>query len=110
MRHNISERIAREGRKYAIYLIVSSQRSSELSSTALSQCGNYIIHRIQNDLDMKYIYSILPYYSEDYPMKIRQLVPGEALVFGNFVPMPLLVKVIEANPRPNTDNCIINEE
>lgn len=110
LRHNIFERIAREGRKYAIYLIVSSQRPSELSSTVLSQCGNYIIHRIQNDLDMKYIYSVLPYYSEDYPMKIRQLVPGEALVFGNFVPMPLLVKVIEANPHPNSDNCIINEE
>lgn len=110
LRHNIFERIAREGRKYAIYLIVSSQRPSELSSTVLSQCGNYIIHRIQNDLDMKYIYSVLPYYSEDYPMKIRQLVPGEALVFGNFVPMPLLVKVIEATPHPNSDNCIINEE
>lgn len=110
LRHNIFERIAREGRKYAIYLIVSSQRPSELSSTVLSQCGNYIIHRIQNDLDMKYIYSVLPYYSEDYPMKIRQLVPGEALVFGNFVPMPLLVKVIEASPHPNSDNCIINEE
>ena len=110
LRHNIFERIAREGRKYAIYLIVSSQRPSELSSTVLSQCGNYIIHRIQNDLDMKYIYSVLPYYSEDYPIKIRQLVPGEALVFGNFVPMPLLIKVIEANPHPNSDNCIINEE
>ena len=59
-------------------------------------------------MDMKYIYSVLPYYSEDYPIKIRQLVPGEALVFGNFVPMPLLIKVIEANPHPNSDNCIIN--
>ena len=59
---------------------------------------------------MKYIYSVLPYYSEDYPIKIRQLVPGEALVFGNFVPMPLLIKVIEATPHPNSDNCIINEE
>ena len=110
LKHNIFERIAREGRKYAIYLFVSSQRPSELSSTVLSQCGNYIIHRIQNELDMKYIYSVLPYYSEDYPIKIRQLVPGEALVFGNFVPMPLLIKVIEANPHPNSDNCIINEE
>ena len=110
LRHNIFERIAREGRKYAIYLIVSSQRPSELSSTVLSQCGNYIIHRIQNDMDMRYIYSVLPYYSEDYPIKIRQLVPGEALVFGNFVPMPLLVKVMEANPHPSSENCIINKE
>lgn len=48
MRENIFEKIAREGRKYSLYLIISSQRPSELSQTVLSQCGNYIVHRIQN--------------------------------------------------------------
>lgn len=110
LRENIFERIAREGRKFALYLLVSSQRPSELSSTVLSQCGNYIIHRIQNDLDMKYIYSVLPYYSEDYSIKIKQSVPGEALIFGNCVPLPLQVKVHLANPDPNSKNCKISEE
>jgi len=103
-------RIAREGRKYSLYLLISSQRPSELSSTVLSQCGNYIIHRIQNDVDMKYIYSVLPYYSDDYAIKIKQSVLGEALIFGNGVPMPLQVKIHKANPDPNSDNCDISKE
>lgn len=110
MRENIFEKIAREGRKYSLYLIVSSQRPSELSQTVLSQCGNYIVHRIQNEVDMKYIYSVLPYFSEDYQTKIKQAVPGEALIFGNCVPMPLMVKVEEASPAPNSKNCDIRKE
>ena len=110
MRENIFEKIAREGRKYSLYLLISSQRPSELSQTVLSQCGNYIVHRIQNELDMKYIYSVLPYFSDDYICKIKQAVPGEALIFGNCVPMPLMIKVTRANPAPNSDNCIINKE
>ena len=110
LRENIFERIAREGRKFAMYLIVSSQRPSELSATVLSQCGNYFIHRIQNEVDMRHIYSVLPYFSDDYVIKIKQAVPGEVLVFGNCVPMPLQIKIHKAVPEPNSENCIINEE
>jgi DNA helicase HerA-like ATPase len=110
LKENVFEKIAREGRKYSLYLIVSSQRPSELSQTVLSQCGNYIIHRIQNEVDMNYIYSVLPYFSSDYITKIKQSIPGEALIFGNCVPMPLSIKIEKANPEPNSENCIINEE
>lgn len=110
LKENIFEKIAREGRKFSLYLIVSSQRPSELSQTVLSQCGNYIIHRIQNEVDMNYIYSVLPYFSADYITRIKQATPGEALIFGNCVPMPLSVKIEKADPEPNSDNCIINEE
>lgn len=110
LKENIFERIAREGRKFSLYLLISSQRPSELSSTVLSQCGNYIIHRIQNEIDMKYIYSVLPYYSDDYTTKIKQSVPGESLIFGNCVPMPLQVKIHRAKPDPNSENCDISEE
>ncbi|MCG9793423.1 ATP-binding protein [Flavobacterium algicola] len=110
LKENIFERIAREGRKYSLFLLLSSQRPSELSPTVLSQCGNYIIHRIQNEIDMKFIYSVLPYFSDDYTIKIKQQIPGEALVFGNCVPMPLHVKINEAKPAPNSENCNISEE
>lgn len=110
LRENIFEKIAREGRKYSLYLLISSQRPSELSQTVLSQCGNYIVHRIQNEVDMNYIYSVLPYFSSDYINKIKQAVPGEALVFGNCVPMPLMIKVEQASPDPNSKNCLIDEE
>ena len=110
MRENIFEKIAREGRKFSLFLVISSQRPSELSQTVLSQCGNYIVHRIQNEVDMKYVYSVLPYFSEDYISKIKQAVPGEALIFGNCVPMPLMVKVEKAVPAPNSNNCEVSEE
>lgn len=110
LRENIFEKIAREGRKYSLFLLISSQRPSELSQTVLSQCGNYIVHRIQNEVDMNYIYSVLPYFSSDYVNKIKQAVPGEALVFGNCVPMPLLVKIAQANPDPNSKNCEVDKE
>ena len=110
LRENIFEQIAREGRKYALYLIISSQRPSELSETVLSQCSNFIIHRIQNEIDMKYVYAVLPYFSDDFVNKIKQSVPGEALIFGNCVSMPLHVRIKQASPEPNSDNCKVHEE
>lgn len=110
IKENIFEKIAREGRKYAYFLIISSQRPSELSETVLSQCGNFIIHRIQNERDMHYIKAILPYFSEDFSNKIKQSIAGEALVFGNCVSMPLHLKIRQANPEPNSKNCKISEE
>ena len=110
LRENIFEKIAREGRKYSLFLMVSSQRPSELSDTVLSQCANFIVHRIQNEVDFKYVYAILPYFSEDFITKIKQSVPGEALIFGNCVPMPLQVQVIQAKPDPNSKNCDVDKE
>jgi hypothetical protein len=110
LKENIFDKIAREGRKYSLYLIISSQRPSEVSETVISQCGNFIIHRIQNELDMRYVYAILPYFTDTFTNKIKQSVPGEALIFGNCVPMPLHLKVHKAIPEPNSQNCKINEE
>lgn len=110
LQENIFEKIAREGRKFAFYLLVSSQRPSELSETVLSQCANFIIHRIQNEKDMHYIQAILPYFSEDFTNKIKQSTPGEALVFGNCVSMPLHLKIEQADPEPHSKNCEISNE
>ena len=110
IKENIFEKIAREGRKFAFYLLVSSQRPSELSETVLSQCANFIIHRIQNKNDMRYIQAILPYFSEDFAEKIKQSIPGEALVFGNCVSMPLHLKVHKSDPEPNSENCEVSKE
>lgn len=110
LKENIFDKIAREGRKYSVYLLISSQRPSELSETVLSQCSNFIIHRIQNEVDMRYVNAVLPYFSEDFTNKIKQSAPGEALVFGNCVSMPLHVKIKKSNPEPNSKNCDISEE
>lgn len=110
LRENIFERIAREGRKYSLYLLISSQRPSELSETVLSQCSNFIIHRIQNEVDMRYINAVLPYFSDDFVNKIKQSIPGEALIFGNCVSMPLHVTINKSEPEPNSKNCEIAQE
>lgn len=110
LRENIFERIAREGRKFSYYLLVSSQRPSELSPVVLSQCSNYIIHRIHNRVDLDFVTSVLPYFSDDYTTKIKQAAPGEALVFGNCVPMPLRVQIHKASPEPASQNCKVWEE
>ncbi|XAK32825.1 DUF87 domain-containing protein [Campylobacter coli] len=110
LKDNVFERIAREGRKFSLYLLISSQRPSELSETVLSQCINFIIHRIQNENDMRHINAVLPYFSEDFVSKIKQSVPGEALIFGDFVPMPMHVKIQKADPEPHSSNCKISEE
>jgi hypothetical protein len=107
LRENVFERIAREGRKFSLYLLVSSQRPSELSETVISQCSNFIIHRIQNEADMRYINAVLPYFSEDFVNKIKQSIPGEALIFGNCVSMPLHVTINKSCPEPNSKNCDI---
>lgn len=110
LKENIFEKIAREGRKYSIFLLISSQRPSELSETVLSQCANFIIHRIQNEVDMRHVYAVLPYFSEDFANKIKQSAPGEALVFGCCVSMPLHIKINKPFPEPNSKNCNITEE
>ena len=61
----VFERIAREGRKYGISLLVSSQRPSELSKTVLSQCNSFIIHRLQNPEDQKYVRQLVSAANEE---------------------------------------------
>ena len=54
----IFEKIAREGRKFGLGLVLSSQRPSELSPTVLSQCNSFLLHRISNDRDQELIHRL----------------------------------------------------
>ncbi|MBO6086704.1 MAG: ATP-binding protein, partial [Acetobacter sp.] len=74
------ERLAKEGRKYGIFLQVISQRPSELSKTVLSQCSNFIIHKIQNPDDLRYIQQMTPYISESITKRLPSLPQRHALV------------------------------
>ena len=100
----IFDRVAKEGRKYGLFFIISSQRPSELSKTVLSQCNNFIVHRIQNPDDLLYIRQITPHISETILKKLPSIPTQHAIVFGNAVNIPALFKVNNANPLPNSDN------
>lgn len=100
----VFERIAREGRKYGLSLVVSSQRPSELSKTVLSQCNSYVVHRIQNPEDQAYIKKLLPSISQDLLNQLPVLAQGVALVFGDCVRAPMQVDINMPNPTPKSDD------
>ena len=98
----VFERIAREGRKFGLSLVVASQRPSELSNTVLSQCSSFIVHRLQNPEDLRYFKEIVPSIYGPMLDQIPALAPQTALVLGDCVPAPALVKVREAQPVPRS--------
>jgi len=98
----VFERIAREGRKYGLSLVVASQRPSELSKTVLSQCSSFIVHRLQNPEDLRYFKDIVPGIYGPMLEQIPALAPQTALVLGECVPAPALVKIREARPVPRS--------
>lgn len=103
------QRIAKEGRKYGIFLIVASQRPSELSKTVLSQCNNFIIHRIQNPDDLSQIRQMTPFISETVLKRLPSLPKQHALIFGNSVNIPTTFRVRDANPTPHSNDTEIRD-
>ncbi len=108
--YNIFERIAKEGRKFGLLLGISSQRPSELSKTVVSQCSNFIIHRVQNPDDLQYISKMVPYVNQGMIERLTYLQTGNALVFGTAINLPTLTKFPEANPKTDSENAKISEK
>jgi len=105
----IFERIAKEGRKYGAFLLVASQRPSELSRTVLSQCSNFVVHRIQNPDDLAHIRQMTPFISESVLKRLPSLPKQHALIFGNAVNIPTTFKVRNVNPTPDSNDTEIRE-
>jgi DNA helicase HerA-like ATPase len=100
----VFERIAREGRKYGLGLIVASQRPSELSKTVLSQCNSFIVHRLQNPEDLRYFREIVPGIYKPLLDQLPALAQRNALVLGECVRAPALVYMREASPVPKSSD------
>ncbi|SER90604.1 hypothetical protein SAMN04487958_104127 [Vreelandella subterranea] len=98
------ERIAKEGRKYGVTLLLSSQRPSEISETIFSQCSNFIAMRLTNPSDQNYVARLLPDTLGNLCDKLPTLGAGEALLIGEAVVMPSLVKVDECDPVPSSND------
>ncbi len=105
----IFERIAKEGRKYGVFLLVASQRPSELSRTVLSQCSNFVVHRIQNPDDLAHIRQMTPFISESVLKRLPSLPKQHALIFGNAVNIPTTFKVRNVDPAPDSNDTEIRE-
>jgi hypothetical protein len=97
------ERIAKEGRKFGLSVVIASQRPADVSSTVLSQCANFLIHRIQNPEDIDYFKKILPLGSRDLLEQLPILAPGDGLLLGSAVNVPARLKVQKPNPSPASE-------
>jgi energy-coupling factor transporter ATP-binding protein EcfA2 len=98
------EKIAKEGRKYGLSLIVVTQRPSNVSSTVLSQCGTFISLRLTSDLDQNKIKRLLPDTIGDQASVLSSLRDREGLISGDAITLPGKVMFDEPNPWPKSDD------
>lgn len=94
------ERIAKEGRKFGLSLIIASQRPSEISQTIISQCANFISHRLQNPDDIDHFRRIIPTQAQRLLNQVTILASGEAIVFGSAFHIPTRVQFDRPKPGP----------
>lgn len=99
---NAIERIAKEGRKYGVTLAIVSQRPSEVSETIFSQCSNFIAMRLTNPDDQSYVKKLLPDTSGDLISNLPTLQSGEALIIGDAIIIPSMVKIDKCITKPNS--------
>ncbi|MGO8599000.1 ATP-binding protein [Rhizobium ruizarguesonis] len=90
---DVFERIAREGRKFGLGLLVSSQRPSELSPTLLAQCNTFLLHRIVNDADQRLVSKLVPDSVGGLLRELPSLPARHAVLLGWAAPIPILVEM-----------------
>lgn len=89
------EKIAREGRKFGLGLVLSSQRPSELSPTILAQCNTFLLHRLVNDMDQALVGRLVPDNVSGLLKELPSLPSRQAILLGWATPLPLLVEMRE---------------
>ena len=105
--YNIFDRITKEGRKYGVLLGLITQRPSELSDTAISQCSNFVILRTLHPKDLAYIKDMVPSISLEVANQLKNLKPGNAIAFGSAFKVPISLYFQKADPEPLSNNVDI---
>ncbi len=102
----VFEKIAREGRKFGLGLVLSSQRPSELSPTVLSQCNSYLLHRISNDRDQELVHKLVPDNLRGLLRDLPSLPSRHAILLGWASELPVLVQMnaLSDEHRPKSDD------
>ena len=98
------ERIAKEGRKYGISMMLATQRPSEISDTIFSQCSNFLAMRLTNPIDQTYVRKLLPDTLGDLVDKLPSLKAGESLLIGDAIALPSIVHIGLCNPSPSSND------
>lgn len=102
----VFEKIAREGRKFGLGLVLSSQRPSELSPTVLSQCNSFLLHRISNDRDQELVHRLVPDNLRGLLRDLPSLPSRHAILMGWASELPVLVQMnaLAESERPTSDD------
>ncbi len=98
------ERIAKEGRKYGVTLLLASQRPSEISETIFSQCSNFIAMRLTNPADQGYVKKLLPDSLGSLIDKMTSFRQGEALLVGESIILPSIVQIDACTNAPSSND------
>ena len=103
------EKIVKEGRKFGVFLTVSSQRPSDISSTILSQLHNYFIHKLVNPNDLNQIRKAVAFLDENALNFLTILAPGECILSGTSLSMPIFIQIEELDneTKPNSNNVVL---
>lgn len=99
------ERLAKEGRKFNCSLLVSTQRPSELSTTVLAMCSNWITLRLTNERDINALRHAIENGSDHIISEISGLPRGDAIGFGSAFNIPIRFTIDEANPKPKSSDA-----
>lgn len=94
------ERIAKEGRKYGVSLMVVSQRPSDVSRTVLSQCNNFMILRLTNDQDRSVVQRLVPDNLSGLTDALPLLDIGEAIILGDSMVLPSRIRLSAPTIKP----------
>ncbi len=86
-------RIAGEGRKFGLYLLVSTQRPQKLHTNVLSQCDNLVLMRMNSEADLDRLAGVFSFVPESLLKRSSYFGQGEALLAGKIVPTPLLTTI-----------------
>ncbi len=100
--YNIFDRITKEGRKYGTMMTFITQRPSELSTTSLSQCANFLVFRTFHPKDIEIIKNMSSNVDTETIEKLKTINPGTAFIFGIGIKIPILVKFRIPDPMPES--------
>ena len=98
------EKIIKEGRKFGLFLMIASQRPSDISNTITSQIHNYFIHKLVNPNDIEKIRKTVAYMNESSLNMLTVLGKGECIISGTALYMPQYVYVDELNKESKPDS------
>ena len=104
------ERIAKEGRKYGLSLMVVSQRPSEVSETIFAQCNNFLALRLTNSADQNYVRRLFPDNSNAITEALPNLGLGECIVVGDAVIIPAIIQMDLPIPQPHSQSVKVHTE